>query len=106
MKVIKCLNCKSLFPELEIIKKRYEDHCPFCVCGNLLDEKKSTDEAWYKEDLLRLWLLFGDIPIDDADRILEPFMDWPEGTNRFDIWHWFDEKYPGGIHTLMEEVEA
>ena len=33
-------------------------------------------------------------------------MDWPVGTNRFDIWHWFDDRYDGGVHTLMEDMEG
>lgn len=44
-----------------------------------------------------LWDKFGDIPIDNDDRILEPFLDWEAGTDRFEIWHWFDEEYPFGL---------
>ena len=54
-----------------------------------------------KVQLENLWAAFGDMGIDDQDRITEPFMDWPEGTDRFDIWHWFDEQYPGGVHALI-----
>lgn len=28
------------------------------------------------------------------------FLDFPVGTNRFEIWHWFDEKYPEGVAKL------
>lgn len=54
-----------------------------------------------QEQLEKLWEAFGDIGIDDDDNITEPFMDWPEGTNRFDIWHWFDAQYDGGVWALM-----
>jgi phage terminase large subunit-like protein len=23
---------------------------------------------------------------------------WEKGTNRFDIWHWFDENCPNNLH--------
>ena len=55
----------------------------------------------YKIDIEQLWQAFSDIGIDDQDRITEPFMDWEAGTDRFEIWHWFDEQYPGGVHKLM-----
>ena len=48
-----------------------------------------------------LWEAFGDIPIDDMDRIMEPFMGWETGTNRFEIWGWFDRACAGGLRTLM-----
>lgn len=54
-----------------------------------------------KEAVRSLWDRFADIPIDDNDEILEPFMEWEVGTNRFDIWHWFDAMYPGGVNALM-----
>ena len=97
MRVVRCLNCKSVFAETDMT---IPGHCPHCVCGNLLEEKKSTDDVWYDEDLRQLWTLFGDIAIDDYDLIMEPFMDWPAGTDRFDIWHWFDKLYSGGVNEL------
>ena len=68
----------------------------------VIDEKQNTHK-WTQKDLRQIWELFGDIPINDADEILEPFMDWPVGTNRFDIWHWFDERYTGGVYALLHE---
>ena len=40
---------------------------------------------------------FGEIPIDDEDAILEEFLGFSEGTDRIEIWHWFDENYPEGV---------
>ena len=54
----------------------------------------------YMNELENLWSAFGDVGIDDQDCITEQFMDWPEGTDRFEIWHWFDEQYPGGLYKL------
>lgn len=58
-----------------------------------------------KVQIEKLWSAFGDVGIDDQDRITEPFMDWEAGTDRFDIWHWFDEQYPGGVHKLIEKED-
>lgn len=53
------------------------------------------------ETLERFWAELGDIPVDDDGIIQESFLWWPKGTDREDIWHWFDEKYPGGVVKLM-----
>lgn len=104
MKVIRCLNCKGVFAETDMT---VPGHCPFCVCGKTpMLEEKNSEQDWYQEDLRQLWVLFGDIPIGFADdNIEEPFMDWPVGTNRFDIWHWFDDRYDGGVYKLMVDLE-
>lgn len=45
--------------------------------------------------------VFGEIPIDDEDAILEEFLGFSEGTDRIEIWHWFDENYPEGVTELV-----
>lgn len=32
------------------------------------------------------------------------YFDFPIGTNRFDIWHWFDELYPEGVAKLTGQI--
>ena len=49
------------------------------------------------EKLEELWTEFSDVPINDNDEIPESFYHWESGTDRFDIWYWFDEKLPNGI---------
>lgn len=54
------------------------------------------------ECLKILWEQFADIPIDNQDRILKDFVvfdyKFPKYTNRFEIWHYFDEKCPNNLH--------
>lgn len=45
----------------------------------------------------QLWRQFADVPVDDEDCITAPFLHFEIGTDRFDIWHWFDEKCPNGL---------
>ena len=52
-------------------------------------------------DLEKLWDEFSNIPINIEDEIEEDFYFWKKGTYRFDIWHWFDEKLPNGIHEYV-----
>lgn len=53
------------------------------------------------EILEKYWAELGDISVDDDGIIQESFLWWPKGTDREDIWHWFDEKYSGGVAKLM-----
>lgn len=57
------------------------------------------------EALETFWDELGDIPVDDDGIIQESFLWWPKGTDREDIWRWFDEKYPGGVKKLMKLEE-
>lgn len=57
--------------------------------------------------LEQLWKDFGDVPIDyDHPDYPDGFIenDWfvfEAGTERMEIWHWFDEHYSGGVYKLM-----
>ena len=52
----------------------------------------------FSEVLLEfIWEEFGDMPINNDDEIELDFYCWKTGTDRFEIWHWFDEKLPTGI---------
>lgn len=52
-----------------------------------------------------LWDKFADVPMDpDTEKMCEPFMHFPAGTDREDIWKWFDERYSKGVvHLLYRE---
>lgn len=41
-----------------------------------------------------LWEELGDIPVNSADEIDAPFLSFPVGTPREDIWHWFECRNP------------
>ena len=99
MKIVHCKECGWLGAETDLY---IPGHCPSCLDGDVYE--MTSNSQFSKDELRVLWLVFGDVPIDDYDLILEPFMDWPAGTLRFDIWHWFDAKYDGGVHALIEEA--
>jgi len=55
------------------------------------------------EKLKKLWIEFGDISINENDEIEQDFyidknLMFPSGTNRFEIWHWFDNLCPNSLH--------
>ncbi len=53
--------------------------------------------AMLLEKLRKLWNEFEDVPINQDECIDEPFHIWDKGTDRYEIWHWFDDRLPNGI---------
>jgi len=55
------------------------------------------------EELYELWNALGNVPVSNrndkpgADTIEAPFLHFAAGTNREDIWHWFEAQNPGFI---------
>ncbi len=41
----------------------------------------------------KAWKELVDIPIDEDENIESAFRHFPVGTNKFDIWHWFEEEF-------------
>ena len=73
----------------------------------ILEEKKySLSKKFSDEQLEELWGILGDIPVNDNDEIMERFMDFPAGTHKEDVWHWFDEKHSKGVYVLMHLGEG
>lgn len=49
-----------------------------------------------------LWHEFEDIPMNHETECMDaPFLDFPAGTHREDIWHWFDERHSKGVVYLL-----
>lgn len=57
--------------------------------------------------LEKLWLEFGDVPMNPETECIE--QDWhnfPAGTHREEIWHWFDGLHSCGVYYLLYEMEG
>lgn len=48
--------------------------------------------------LQQLWQAFEEIPVNNDDEIEMDFLNFPKGTSKFDVWHWFDERCPHNLH--------
>lgn len=60
------------------------------------------DDAFLEEK----WREFADVLIDYTDDypdgvIANGWFIFDKGTERMDIWHWFDDHYSKGIHALL-----
>lgn len=56
--------------------------------------------------LEQLWGEFADIPMNpETEKMEEPFLHFPAGTDREDIWSWFDERHSKGVVYLLYGTE-
>ena len=63
-----------------------------------------NDEPQFgKQTLELMWQELGNACCDDLGNIDSPWCGWEAGTDREEIWHWFDGQYArwGGVHALM-----
>lgn len=60
----------------------------------------------YDSLLEDLWKTLTDVPMNpDTEDMEEDWFIFPKGTNREDIWDWFDEQHSKGIGWIMENIE-
>lgn len=75
----------------------YNDYCAIYDGLEEIDTLRDRDT-----ELEELWEQFGDVPMDlDTECIEESFLDFPAGTNREDVWRWFDQRHSKGVAYLM-----
>lgn len=64
--------------------------------------KLPSDRAFRDVVVKELWDNFADVPIDpETEELDEPYYIWPKGTDKEDIWHWFDEHHSKGVAYLL-----
>jgi hypothetical protein len=52
-----------------------------------------------------LWKQLGDVPVDDNGYTQQKFLDFAPGTDREEIWHWFEETFDCSITELSPALK-
>lgn len=66
----------------------------------MLNEQEAIENR--DRELEDLWEQFEDVSMDPVTECMEaPFLDFPAGTHREEIWHWFDERHSKGVAYLL-----
>lgn len=91
--------CNNLNQRNEI---NYNDYSTIFDAICQIDTLKERDEQ-----LEALWKDFGNVPFNpDAETIEEDFLSFPAGTDREEIWHWFDERHSKGVAYLLYKTSV
>lgn len=123
-----CLKAEELDPD-EYVESMPEDDVVGLVFNTLeefredgaFDDEYAYYEAYLTErwsasnmdtlqtrdaKLEQLWGEFADVPMNPGtEEMEEPFLHFPVGTNREEIWHWFDERHSNGVVYLLYGTE-
>ena len=54
-------------------------------------------------ELENLWKSLEDIPMNENEQLEEDWFIFSKGTDKEEIWHWFDEQYSKGVYYLLYE---
>lgn len=74
--------------------------------NTLKAQGKKGSEKWDKL-VERIWMKFSDVPMNpETECMEEAVLDFPPGTDKMDIWHWFDENHSRGVHYLLYEWQG
>ena len=69
---------------------------------NIQDQFQTMmDEQGYFHEAHELWAKLGDVPVNDDGEIEEPFLHFTEGTDREDIWYWFEDFFNISVTELQ-----
>lgn len=66
--------------------------------------------AYTDSQLEQMWLDLMDVPFDETEDgrlvLAEDWEQFPVGTDREDIWHFFDDNYSKGVAYLLYDFEG
>lgn len=82
------------------------------MCGEIYckDCRHECKEDVNDREVEKLWDDLTDVPVYENEKF-ELCLDvdwqgWSKGTDREEIWHWFDEHHSKGVGWLMNEYES
>lgn len=78
------------------IKENTDGNMRYCQ-GHSIFEVEDTKE----KDIAELWHKFKDVPINGDDCIDVDFHIWEKGTDKMEVWHWFDENSKNGVVYML-----
>lgn len=54
-------------------------------------------------ELENLWNSLVDVPMNENEQLEDDWFIFPKGTDKEEIWHWFDEQYSKDVSYLLYE---
>ena len=70
-----------------------------------MEEKEVTLQDTIDKNVEALWKEFQSIPVDRNGNIRAAWKAYPKGTNKNEVYGWFNRHYSNGLSYLMKEVK-
>lgn len=80
------------------------DYADYCLLFDALDDIETVADR--DSEIEELWQALSDVSMNpETEKMEAPFLNFPTGTDREEIWHWFDERHSKGVAWLLYEHE-
>lgn len=70
-----------------------------------MEEKEVTLQETIDKNVEVLWKEFQSIPVDRNGNLRVSWKAYPKGTNKNEVYGWFDRHHSKGLSYLMKEVK-
>ena len=95
-------NSEKVMEEILQMFDKWEDcNTSFNTTLENVVERVRAEITLTDEVLEFLWGRLGEVPVDDDGCLTDRFMGYEIGTDREEIWRWFDEYHSKGVAALM-----
>jgi hypothetical protein len=79
------------------------------ICRNNRFVCRHVPPSYLRVDLnsvaKELWTDFGNVPVDQNEHLETPFLRFPKGTHREDVWHWFEANFNLSVATDLMGID-
>lgn len=84
-----------------------QKHKPEWYCCKIQDPDLNIVKKYFDYDSLLedLWRTLTDVNLDEDECTEQDWFIFSEGTEKEEIWHWFDERHSKGVYYLLYELE-
>lgn len=70
-----------------------------------MEEKELTLQNIIDKNVEALWIEFQDVPVDRNGNLRTAWKAYLKGTNKNEVYGWFNRHHSKGLSYLMEEVK-
>lgn len=70
-----------------------------------MEEKEVTLQDTIDKNVEALWIEFQNVPVDRNGNLRVAWKAYPKGTNKNDVYDWFNRHHSKGFAYLMKEVK-
>lgn len=76
------------------------DYADYCLLFDALDVIETVSDR--DSEIEALWQALSDVPMNpETEKMEAPFLAFPAGTDREEIWRWFDKRHSKGVGYLL-----
>lgn len=93
--------------KVNLLHYKWKEELEKFFCESIAKSENPTISAEHKDKALEyLWDELTDVPVNEDEELETRFYIFPAGTEKEEIWHWFDKRHSKGVYYLLYEREV